>query len=37
LNDAILRHAGQASNAANNYRNLSTANKANLVAFLNSL
>ncbi len=36
-NDAILRHAGQATAAANAYRNLSAAQKAQLVTFLNSL
>jgi CxxC motif-containing protein (DUF1111 family) len=36
-NDAILRHAGQATSVINNYRNLSTTNKNRLVAFLNSL
>jgi CxxC motif-containing protein (DUF1111 family) len=38
LNDAILRHAGiGGTNSANRYRNLSPANKANLIAFLKSL
>ena len=38
FNDAILRHAGVGgTQAANNFRNLSPANKANLVAFLRSL
>jgi CxxC motif-containing protein (DUF1111 family) len=36
-NDAILRHAGQATGVINNYRNLSTASKNQLIAFLNSL
>ena len=36
-NDAILRHAGQATGVINNYRNLSTTSKNRLVAFLNSL
>jgi Di-haem oxidoreductase, putative peroxidase len=35
--DAILRHAGQAVAVTNRYRNLSSADKSNLVAFLNSL
>ncbi len=35
--DAILRHAGQATSVANSYRGLSTAQKAQLLAFLNSL
>ena len=35
--DAILRHAGQASVVTSRYRNLSSTNKALLVAFLNSL
>jgi len=37
FNDAILRHAGQATGARNNYANLSNANKQNLIAFLLSL
>jgi CxxC motif-containing protein (DUF1111 family) len=38
LSDAILRHAGAGgTQAANNFRNLSPANKANLLAFLKSL
>jgi CxxC motif-containing protein (DUF1111 family) len=38
LNDAILRHGGTGGTfAANNYRNLSSGNKANLIAFLKSL
>ena len=36
-NDAILRHAGQATGVINSYRNLSTASKNQLIAFLNSL
>jgi len=36
-NDAILRHAGQATPVINAYRSLSDANKNRLVAFLNSL
>jgi len=36
-NDAILRHSGQATSVINQYRNLSTAQKNQLVAFLNSL
>jgi CxxC motif-containing protein (DUF1111 family) len=36
-NDAILRHAGQATGVINNYRSLSTTNKNRLIAFLNSL
>jgi CxxC motif-containing protein (DUF1111 family) len=35
--EAILRHAGQASVVTSRYRNLGSTNKANLVAFLNSL
>jgi CxxC motif-containing protein (DUF1111 family) len=37
FNDAILRHAGQATTARNNYNALSVANKQNLIAFLLSL
>jgi CxxC motif-containing protein (DUF1111 family) len=37
FNDAILRHAGQATSARNNYANLSFSNKQNLIAFLLSL
>jgi CxxC motif-containing protein (DUF1111 family) len=37
FNDAILRHAGQATTARNNYAGLSNANKQNLIAFLLSL
>ena len=36
-NDAILRHAGQATSVINNYRALSTTNKNRLITFLNSL
>jgi CxxC motif-containing protein (DUF1111 family) len=36
-NDAILRHAGQATGVINNYRSLSTTDKNRLIAFLNSL
>ena len=36
-NDAILRHAGQATSVINNYNSLSTTNKNRLIAFLNSL
>lgn len=36
-NEAILRHAGQATTIINNYRNLSTAQQNQLIAFLNSL
>jgi len=36
-NEAILRHAGEANNVINNYRNLSTNQKNQLIAFLNSL
>jgi CxxC motif-containing protein (DUF1111 family) len=35
--EAILRHAGQASGVTNRYRALSSLDKSNLVAFLNSL
>jgi CxxC motif-containing protein (DUF1111 family) len=35
--EAILRHGGQASVVTSRYRNLSSTNKSNLVAFLNSL
>lgn len=37
FNDAILRHAGQATTARNNYNALSVANKQALIAFLLSL
>lgn len=36
-NDAILRHAGEATNVINAYRGLSTTQKNQLVTFLNSL
>jgi CxxC motif-containing protein (DUF1111 family) len=36
-NDAILRHAGEATGVVNNYRNLNTAQKNQLMVFLNSL
>jgi len=36
-NDAILRHAGEATGVINNYRNLSNTQKNQLVTFLNSL
>jgi cytochrome c553 len=36
-NEAILRHAGEATGVTNNYRSLSTAQKNQLVAFINSL
>ena len=36
-NEAILRHAGEATFVINNYRNLSTTQKNQLIAFLNSL
>jgi CxxC motif-containing protein (DUF1111 family) len=36
-NDAILRHAGEATAVINSYRGLSTTQKNQLVAFLNSL
>ena len=36
-NEAILRHAGEATFVINNYRNLSTTQKNQLVDFLNSL
>ena len=36
-NDAILRHAGEATFVINNYRNLTNAQKNQLIAFLNSL
>jgi CxxC motif-containing protein (DUF1111 family) len=35
--EAILRHAGQASGVTNRYRALSSIDRSNLVAFLNSL
>ena len=36
-NDAILRHAGEATFVINNYRNLSTTQKNQLITFLQSL
>ena len=36
-NDAILRHAGEATGVINNYRALSTAQKNQLITFLDSL
>jgi CxxC motif-containing protein (DUF1111 family) len=36
-NDAILRHAGQATDIINSYINLSTTQKNQLITFLNSL
>jgi CxxC motif-containing protein (DUF1111 family) len=36
-NEAILRHAGQATDIINNYNNLSTTQKNQLITFLNSL
>jgi CxxC motif-containing protein (DUF1111 family) len=36
-NEAILRHAGEATGVINNYRNLSTTQKNQLIDFLNSL
>jgi CxxC motif-containing protein (DUF1111 family) len=36
-NEAILRHAGEATGVINNYRNLSAAQKNQLIMFLNSL
>jgi CxxC motif-containing protein (DUF1111 family) len=36
-NDAILRHAGEANFVINNYRNLTTTQKNQLITFLNSL
>src|SRR5438270_268960 len=36
-NNAILRHAGEANFVINNYRSLSTTQKNQLIAFLNSL
>src|SRR6267142_2488904 len=36
-NEAILRHAGEATFVINNYRNLTNAQKNQLIAFLNSL
>ena len=36
-NEAILRHGGQATSVINNYQNLSTTKKNQLITFLNSL
>jgi CxxC motif-containing protein (DUF1111 family) len=36
-NDAILRHAGEATFVINNYKNLSTTQKNQLITFINSL
>jgi len=36
-NESILRHAGEATGVINNYRNLTTAQKNQLILFLNSL
>ena len=36
-NEAILRHAGEATGVINNYRNLTTTQKNQLITFLNSL
>ena len=36
-NDAILRHAGEATFVINNYKNLSTGQKNQLITFINSL
>lgn len=36
-NDAILRHAGEATGVTNNYRALSNTQKNQLITFLNSL
>jgi len=36
-NDAILRHAGEATGVINNYRSLSTTQKGQIMTFLNSL
>jgi CxxC motif-containing protein (DUF1111 family) len=36
-NEAILRHAGEATSVINRYRNLSTNQKNQLITFLNSL
>ena len=36
-NESILRHAGEAGGVINNYRNLSTTQKNQLITFLNSL
>ncbi|MGZ4866444.1 MAG: di-heme oxidoredictase family protein, partial [Candidatus Angelobacter sp.] len=36
-NEAILRHAGEATGVINNYRSLSTTQKNQLITFLQSL
>jgi CxxC motif-containing protein (DUF1111 family) len=36
-NDAILRHGGEATFVTNNYKNLSTTQKSQLITFINSL
>ncbi len=36
-NESVLRHAGEATGVINNYRNLSTTQKNQLILFLNSL
>jgi CxxC motif-containing protein (DUF1111 family) len=36
-NEAVLRHAGEATSVINSYRNLSTTQKNQLITFLNSL
>jgi CxxC motif-containing protein (DUF1111 family) len=36
-NDAILRHAGEATGVINSYRGLSTTQKNQLITFLNSI
>src|SRR5256885_10811609 len=36
-NDAMLRHSGEANGVINNYRSLTTAQKNQLITFLNSL
>jgi CxxC motif-containing protein (DUF1111 family) len=36
-NEAILRHANEANGVINNYRNLTTTQKNQLIDFLNSL
>ena len=36
-NEAILRHAGQATGVINSYQQLSNAQKNQLITFLNSL
>jgi CxxC motif-containing protein (DUF1111 family) len=37
FNDAILRHAGQATGVINNYRNLSNTQRNQIATFLSSL